>query len=345
MLEELYNTCIGKRRTLLVALLLLLLLMAFAFMTLGLQVSWLRPVEVLSKAISGIDNLEPIDKIILLLRMPRIGLALVAGMGLALAGAVMQCITRNYLVSPFTLGISSSAAFGASLCIVFGTGALWQSNMAIVGCAFLASCLCGAVVYLLAGKIGLRPNTIILVGIALNYFFSALTASIEFFAQEHKLEAVVQWTFGSFNKATWENVLLGAVILLLSGFLIKGYRLQLFAIACNDDETAQSLGIQVGRVRAVCGLAAVLLTAAIISFTGVIGFVGLIAPHMARLLHGINPETYLPLSALLGAVLLLLADTIGKLILYPVNIPVGIVISFIGVPLFIHLIVNKNNQA
>lgn len=119
------------------------------------------------------------------------------------------------------------------------------------------------------------------------------------------------------------------------------YCLPLNAMASNDDETVKSLGVQPEKLRTIGGLAAVLMTSTIISFTGVIGFVGLIAPHMARFVIGNDHRFYLPFAAVLGAFLLLVSDTIGKLILYPVNIPVGIVISFLGVPLFVHLILSK----
>ena len=192
--------------------------------------------------------------------------------------------------------------------------------------------------------IGLNPSSIVLVGISLNYLFSAMTATIEFFAKEHKLEAVVQWTFGSFNRATWESVLITFIVIVVGLAILIIYSLKLNVMATNSDEMAKSLGINVNKARVVCGMTAILLTATIISFTGVIGFVGLIAPHIARLLIGDNHLYYLPFASVLGGILLLFSDMIGKFILYPVNIPVGIVISFLGVPLFIHLILMKRRS-
>ena len=180
-----------------------------------------------------------------------------------------------------------------------------------------------------------------LVGIALNYLFSAMTATIEFFAKEHKLEAVVQWTFGSVNRATWDSVMITFLIVIIGFIILMLFSLKLNVMATNSDEMSQSLGINISEVRVICGMIAILLTSTIISFTGVIGFVGLIAPHIARLLIGDNHLYYLPFASVLGGVLLLFSDTIGKFILYPVNIPVGIVISFLGVPLFVHLILMK----
>ena len=345
MLEKAYAQDTRKKYLLICGTLLLTLLAAYCCTTIGLHNAgpW-QTLHALRSWADGTLNGGPdaaVNKIILLLRLPRILLALLAGVGLAVAGAVMQSVTRNYLVSPFTLGISSAAAFGASVCIVFSSGLFFTSDVGIITCAFAAACGCGLVVYAISRQIGVKPSSLVLVGIALNYFFSALTATIEFFAKEHKLEAVVQWTFGSFNRAAWDSVLITGVITLLCFAALMLYCLPLNAMSASDDETVKSLGIDPERLRTLIGLIAVFLTASIISFTGVIGFVGLIAPHMARFIVGSSHRFCLPFAAVLGALLLLASDTVGKLILYPVNIPVGIVISFLGVPLFIHLILAK----
>ena len=347
MLEKKYAKSIRKKYYLLSGTLLIMLVIACIATTIGLEdASFFQVFLALDKWLSG--NLQEsadlgVNKIILLLRMPRILLAIFAGMGLAIAGTIMQSATRNPLMSSFTLGISAAAAFGASLCLVFATSIFWQSDLGVISCAFIAACSCGCLVYGIARKIGINPNSIVLVGIALNYFFSALTATIEFFAKEHKLESVVHWTFGSFNRATWDSVLITALVVMLCFMIIMRKSLQLNVLATSDDETAKSLGVEPEKLRTELGLMAVLMTATIISFTGIIGFVGLIAPHIARLIMGGDHRFYLPFAAILGAVLLVVADTIGKLIFYPVNIPVGIVISFLGVPLFIHLILTKSD--
>lgn len=345
MLNDGYKNSIRKKYLLILLLIGIMLVCSYVFTTLGMQgVSMGQTIVAIQKVLEGTINDGPdvaTNKIILLLRMPRIALAILAGVGLAVSGAIMQSITRNYLVSPFTLGISSAAAFGASICIVFGTSLVFQSEVAIITSAFVASCVCGLVVYGISKQLGVKPSSIVLVGIALNYLFSAMTATIEFFAKEHKLEAVVQWTFGSFNRATWEGVIISAIIILVCFGIIMFYCLPLNAMASNDDEMVRSLGVDPEKIRTVGGIVAILMTSTIISFTGVIGFVGLIAPHMARFIIGNDHRTYLPFSAVLGSFLLLISDTVGKFMLYPVNIPVGIVISFLGVPLFVHLILSK----
>ena len=347
-LKQEYKNENKKKILLIVTVVFIMLVSAYVFTTLGMKnISNMQTLVAISKAFSGtLDNGADAasNKVIMLLRLPRIALAMLAGIGLAVSGAVMQSLTRNYLVSPFTLGISSAAAFGASMSIVFGVGVFFQSEVGMISCAFIASCICGCIVYGISRYIGLNPSSIVLVGISLNYLFSAMTATIEFFAKEHKLEAVVQWTFGSFNRATWESVLITFIVIVVGLAILIIYSLKLNVMATNSDEMAKRLGINVNKARVVCGMTAILLTATIISFTGVIGFIGLIAPHIARLLIGDNHLYYLPFASVLGGILLLFSDMIGKFILYPVNIPVGIVISFLGVPLFIHLILMKRRN-
>ena len=347
-LKQEYKNENKKKILLIVTVVFIMLVSAYVFTTLGMKnISNMQTLVAISKAFSGtLDNGADAasNKVIMLLRLPRIALAMLAGIGLAVSGAIMQSLTGNYLVSPFTLGISSAAAFGASMSIVFGVGVFFQSEVGMISCAFIASCICGCIVYGISRYIGLNPSSIVLVGISLNYLFSAMTATIEFFAKEHKLEAVVQWTFGSFNRATWESVLITFIVIVVGLAILIIYSLKLNVMATNSDEMAKSLGINVNKARVVCGMTAILLTATIISFTGVIGFVGLIAPHIARLLIGDNHLYYLPFASVLGGILLLFSDMIGKFILYPVNIPVGIVISFLGVPLFIHLILMKRRS-
>ena len=283
-------------------------------------------------------------KVVLFLRLPRICLAILAGFGLAAAGLMMQSVTRNFLVSPFTLGVSSAAAFGASLCIVFGNATIFFNDFLIIGSAFIAAMLSMLIVFTVAKKVGITANSVILVGIALNYFFAALTASLQFFAQENKLAAVVQWTFGTFNRANWDAVIIiGAVTAFCSFFAIILLS-QWNAMASSNDELVRSLGISPQKLRGLTMFLAVLITATIISFTGVIGFVGLIAPHIARLIIGNDHHFLFPLSGLIGSGLLVLSDTFGKFILYPVNVPVGIVVSFLGVPVFIHLILHTGKS-
>lgn len=281
------------------------------------------------------------EKIILLLRVPRVLLGVLAGIGLSISGTVMQSITRNPLVSPFTIGLSSAAAFGASLAIVIGVGFQPHTPMGIVINAFAMSLLCATLVYAIASRIGMSPEALILTGIALSYFFGALTATLQFIADENQLSAVIQWTFGSLNAATWSQVLLLLVVVGVSVPILLKYSWVLNAMSSSGDEFIKGIGIHPARMRTILGSITVVITASIISFTGVIGFVGLISPHIARLVVGTEHRVLIPVSGLFGGVLLLISDTIGRTIISPVTIPVGIIISYIGVPLFINLIMAR----
>lgn len=165
------------------------------------------------------ENLSPQEKIILYMRMPTVLMTILAGISLSISGGVMQSITHNDLVSPFTLGISAAAAFGASLCIVFGGSVLHSTGGLILG-AFTASCLCISLVYGLSFKTGSAASTLVLIGIAMNYLFSAGSAAIQFFAKEYKLGEIIQWTFGTFNKADWYSVASASIICLISIIII-----------------------------------------------------------------------------------------------------------------------------
>lgn len=205
------------------------------------------------------ENLSPQEKIILYMRMPTVLMTILAGISLSISGGVMQSITHNDLVSPFTLGISAAAAFGASLCIVFGGSVLHSTGGLILG-AFTASCLCISLVYGLSFKTGSAASTLVLIGIAMNYLFSAGSAAIQFLAKEYKLGEIIQWTFGTFNKADWYSVASTSIICLISIIIYYILSLPLDAMAANDDETVISLGINPAGIRLSAGLVSVLLT-------------------------------------------------------------------------------------
>ena len=282
------------------------------------------------------------------LRLPRIVMAVVAGAGLALAGVAMQGITRNPLVSPYTVGISPAAAFGASLAILSGaTGVAgaWSGLYLTVAAAFASAVLCATLVLAFSALRGVSATMLVLGGVGLTYLFSALTASVQFVATEQQLAAIVQWTFGSLNGSTWNEVAVAGGVLLLGAPLLQWHAWALNAFAAGGDDIAASLGFAVGRVRTVVTVVAVMITAAVVSFTGVIGFVGLVAPHIARLLIGGDHRWLLPFSAIVGALLVLLSDMAGRLLFAPVIIPVGIVVAYVGVPLFLHLLLSSRHKA
>ncbi|RYX96638.1 MAG: iron ABC transporter permease [Comamonadaceae bacterium] len=336
----------------LLALVATLCLLAAVLASLSLGVQNMTPWQLLRDLLSllpGLEHLRQFDdvqrEVLLRLRMPRTAMALVCGAGLAMAGVAMQGITRNPLVSPYTIGISPAAAFGASLAILFGwnnlpgTGLYWT-----VGLAFTSAMLCAVGVLGLATLRGVSAIVLVLAGVAFTYLFGALTATIQFFASEQQLAAIVHWTFGSLNGRTWQEVAVAGGIWLACAPVMLLHAGALNAFSAGGDDVAASLGVSVPRTRAAVTLAAVLSSAAIVSFTGVIGFVGLVAPHIARLLIGGDHRVLLPFSALIGALLVLLADMAGRLLFAPVIVPVGIVVAYVGVPLFLHLLLTRRNE-
>jgi iron complex transport system permease protein len=339
-----------KRRWLLAATALLLLSVALASLGLGsgsLNLSRLAQgaAAALGLASPSLAWTEGEWLVLTGLRLPRVAMALVCGAGLAMAGVAMQGITRNPLVSPYTLGVSPAAAFGASLAILFGLSQVpgWGTVLTVL-CAFAAAMACAAVVLGLASARRVSPVVLVLAGVGLTYLFAALTASVQFVASEQQLAAIVHWTFGSLNGRTWNEVAVAGTAWLLVLPVLLTHASALNALAGGGDEVARTLGFQVERVRRSVTLAAVFSAAAIVSFTGVIGFVGLVAPHIARLLIGGDHRWLLPFSAIGGALLVLLADLIGRLAFAPVVVPVGIVVAFIGVPLFLHLLLTRQHE-
>lgn len=281
------------------------------------------------------------------IRLPQAVTAIVAGAGLALAGTVMQAVLRNPLGSPFTLGIAQAAAFGAALAVmILGGGhaavslpgsASLSGSAALTMAAFLASAMAVLTIVTLAGRRGTTPEMLVLCGVALGSLFTAGTMFLQYFADDTELATMVFWTFGDAARASWTDVgwLAAAVAIVATWFQTGAWNYN--AVEAGD-ETAISLGVPLVRVRWLGMLLASLLTAAIIAHLGVISFVGLIAPHMARRLVGADHRFLLPASLIVGALVLLAADTAGRLVLAPRVLPVSVLTAFLGAPVFLVLI-------
>jgi iron complex transport system permease protein len=282
--------------------------------------------------------------VLLYLRLPRVLLAITAGALLSLAGAAMQGLLRNPLVSPYTLGLSPAAAFGAALAILFA-----QSNGSSVGIyislsAIFFSLICSLIVLGLSSAKSMNITVLILLGTALTAIFSALTSGLQYIANDEALAAITRWTFGSVNEARWGHVgVLGVTILLLAPyFQLKAGAVN--SLAFTGDDTAKTLGVNVDVLRITLIFLAVTGSSLVVSFIGVVGFVGLVGPHIARLIVGSDHRFLFPFSMVTGGGLLLLADTVGRMVLPPRVIPVGIVVALVGAPLFIYLILRKRNS-
>ncbi|MEV6983221.1 iron ABC transporter permease [Sphaerisporangium sp. NPDC051017] len=296
--------------------------------------------------IGGTGRIIPADfqrtyDIVAGLRLPRVLVAAAAGAALSLAGVVMQAILRNPLVSPFTLGVSPAAAFGAALVIVLSGGA-GNGFLATVA-AFVTAAAAALVVLGLAHtkSSGQITATVLLLGIALTQLFEAATSAMQFVADQNTLAAIVRWTFGSVNEATWGDFQAIGIVTVLSAVIIMINAKHLNAIAFAGEDAARSLGANVTLIRFGLIALSVLLAAVVVSLCGVIGFVGLVGPHIARLIIGPDHRHLVPFSIVTGALLLATADTVGRIVLAPIVVPVGIVIAVVGAPLFIYLILSR----
>ena len=345
--SELYSRFTRRKALFIFACLVLLVVVALVATSLGGASLGIGDVfhAVITGPPNGTESPVDLDRVIVwYLRLPRIVMGIIAGAGLAIAGAAMQGALGNPLVSPFTVGVSSGATLGASIAIVLGFSLVGTARYVVIGNAFVFA-MGTALLILAIGRLrGITPESFILVGIALMYFFSAFTALLQYIASEGELAKVVHWAFGSLTGSSWGNIGIVSVVMLFCLPLLLKYSWDLNAMAQGGDEVAKSLGVNCGRVRVMSMTLATLVTASIICFTGIIGFVGLVAPHITRLLIGGDHRYLLPASAVLGAVLLLVADAIGRTIISPTIIPVGIVISFIGAPFFFYLLMTRRRQ-
>lgn len=289
---------------------------------------------------------EPYTTIVWSIRIPRVLGAIVAGLGLSVAGAVMQSMLRNPLGSPFTLGISHAAAFGAAFAItVLNAGTLEASLQAfslhnpyiVTVSAFFWSLGATVVLLLIARLREASPETLVLAGVALGSLFTAGNTALQYFASSKELSSIVFWTFGNMSKATWRNVgIMSLVVLPVAVYF--GLRSWTYSILDQGTEIAKSLGVNVERTRLIAMGLSSLITAVIVSFVGIIGFVGLVIPHIVRKLAGTDEKYLIPLSCVAGSILLVGSDTMARTIISPIVLPVGILTSFLGAPLFLYLI-------
>ncbi len=278
------------------------------------------------------------------IRLPYALMALIVGLALGLAGAEMQTILNNPLASPFTLGVSSAAAFGAALAIVLGIGipgipAQWF----ISANAFLFALMAALLLDGITRWTNVATSGVVLFGIALVFTFNALVSMLQFIANEDTLQGLVFWTMGSLARASWEKlgVLLLALVVLMPLSFMSSWKLT--ALRLGEDR-ATSFGINVRRLRLTTLLRISILSALSVAFVGPIGFIGLVAPHIARIVFGEDHRFYLPASALIGALVLSLASVASKNLIPGVIIPVGIVTSLVGVPFFLSIILRHRGN-
>lgn len=312
----------------------------------------IKPYQIV-KAVLGYETGIP-SIVIWNIRMPRVIAAIVAGAGLSVAGCVMQNNLKNPLASPSTLGVSSAAAFGANMAIiVFGAGSIQSTSSdaviinnpyAVTLSAFVWSMAAVCIILSLARLKDFSPEAMVLAGVALSSLFSAGSTLIQYFAQDTQVAAAVFWTFGDLGRASWNEVILMSVIVAAAMIYFMMRRWDYNALD-SGQESAKGLGVNVERVRLGGMFMSSLITAAVVSFLGMIGFIGLIGPQIMRRVVGSDHRFLIPASALMGAALLLVSDTAARIIISPIVLPVGAITSFLGAPLFLYLLMRGYKKA
>ena len=325
-------------------IMLLILLGASMLLSLGIGRFSVSVSNVISILLGNILPIEPTwkpveERVVELIRMPRILIAALAGAGLAVAGAALQGVFRNPLVGPQIIGVSSGAAFGGALAILVS-----ESQVLLIGAAFGFGMLAMLVVYTISRQQG-RASILMLVlsGIVTSAFFSALVSITKFVADpDDKLPAIVFWLMGSFASASYEKVLLIGIPVVSGALVVYLMRFQINILSLGDEE-AQSLGLKVERTRWIVLVAVALISAAVVAAAGIVGWVGLVIPHFARLLTGANHNVLIPAAALIGAIYLIHVDNVARASI-AAEIPVGIITALLGAPVFAYLLRRAANK-
>ncbi|GCD11973.1 iron chelate uptake ABC transporter family permease subunit [Clostridium tagluense] len=315
------------------------------------DISFKQTALIITSKIPIVNNFVSIDgikstsiTILLNLRLPRILLACLVGAALSVVGTSFQGIFKNPMADPFVLGVSSGAALGATITMVFlkETHFLGMSMVALT--AFIGAIITTFLVYNIA-RVGTKVPvaTLLLAGIAINYLLSSIISLMMTFNSDN-IEKIVMWTMGSFSTAGWNEVILLSIIVVPSILFISTFSRDLNIMLLGED-SARSLGIDVNGFKKYIFVISTLMVAAVVSVSGIIGFVGLIVPHAIRMIFGSDNRVVIPFSALGGAIFLVICDTLARVVVPPSEIPVGIITSIFGVPFFIYLLYRTKKKA
>ncbi len=334
--EDVYKN-INKKRFILFAITIIALLV-FSILDLIVGPSGMSLSEVIRTLIQGPTKENINSAVMWSIRLPMTLTCIFVGASLGLAGSHMQTILSNPLASPYTLGISSAAGFGASLAIVTGItiGNIGWISIPLMAFAF-------SFISFIGKSKGMKSITMVLTGIVIHFLFQALQSLVQYMAAPEVSQQIVFWMFGSLLKSTWIGVFITASIFLLCFLLTTTIVWKITALSAGE-ERARSLGINVDKLKLRVFLISTLLTTGAVSFIGPIGFIGLISPHFARLSVGEDQRYLSPVSAIFGALIMVVASIISKVIKPGALIPIGIVTSIVGVPFLLFLLLSKGAE-
>lgn len=345
---------ISKRYTLQTGILLLTLtLIACILVSAAVGASGIPPITtgkiVLSQLplIGSLIDTSQIDSgfilIITKIRLPRILLAALVGTALSTSGAVFQGIFKNPMADPYVLGVSSGAALGATVVILTGfTGHVLGLSFLTIG-AFIGALLTAFTVFSIARSGQKTPViTLLLAGIAVNFFLSALISTAMALSKD-KMETIIFWTMGSVTTANWQKLTIVLIPILIVLIILMTVTRDLNAMALGED-SAKSLGVETEKLKLKLLVLASVMTASAVSVSGIIGFVGLVVPHITRIVSGPDHRTLVPFSALGGAIFMVITDTAARLLIAPAEMPLGVITSLLGAPYFLFLLYNSKKK-
>lgn len=336
--RSLYDQLIRKRAILSAVLLLAMVLLFLLNMSIGSSSISLSEIIQILLTGKGEGNNAMIVKQV---RLPMALMALAVGACLGIGGCEIQTILRNPIASPYTLGITNAATFGAALGLILNTNVLGVSEQLMVTAnAFIFALLASVLIYAFSRRRDAGKNSIILFGMALNFLFSALTMLLQYISDDEDLKSLLFWSMGSMLKSTWTKFLIVLAALIICFLILHKNSWKLTAMTL-DDTKARSLGVDTQAVRRMVIILTSLLTAFAVCFVGAVGFVGIIAPHVARQLVGEEQRFFMPLSAMVGAVVVGLSFVVSKLIIPGVVLPIGLVTAIIGIPVFLFIIFHR----
>jgi iron complex transport system permease protein len=315
-------------------------LLLTAFVSLGLGTAEVTFGQIIRLLAGGLPKDDPAALIVLKIRLPRIILAGLVGFSLSLSGVVFQAILRNPLADPFILGISSGSAFGAVVAIFCGLSFTTGVPLLSFAGALLTIYL---VMAFGARKIGLESSTILLTGVIINAFFTAIIMFFIAIAADSRLHSMLFWLYGDLSQSRYGPLSLIAPAVAAAAVILYGFAGNLNLMTAGE-ETAFQLGVDVARTKKVCLLIVSVLIGLVVAFSGLIGFLGLIVPHLARISLGSDHRLLIPVAAFGGAVFLIAADTLSRTIIAPSELPVGVVTAFAGAPFFLYLLKKKGSQ-
>ena len=290
------------------------------------------------------DALKTTGVILLQVRLPRVFLGFLVGVCLASVGVALQALLRNPLADPYVLGVSSGAALGVAVAVLFGIGTTVLAFSLLPVCGFLGGLVALLVVYRMAATYDRLPiHSVLLAGVILNAIFSALIMFITSIMEPNRSFGMMAWLMGSLTAPAYP-ALAALSVYLLAGLVLLFKQVRVLNILALGEEPARSLGIDTERAKRVIFLVSALLTGAVVSVSGMIGFIGMIIPHAVRLVIGADHRLLLPASALVGGIFLMVADTMARTFFVPSEVPVGIITALAGGPFFVYLLVWRKDR-